>query len=146
MPTSLYPEKNKAKVLIDDLLRQSEKAESEKFRFQSDIYADFTASPRRRPRPNSTSLNQLDQRMILATAPGHGSLAERKAVAARSSAFFRSPLWPQVQLQLPVVHHIRDVRRERRPSPSNRTVKAFVNTWRDGLVIFDQLETAHRGA
>jgi len=88
-PPLYIQEKIKPKVLIDDLLRQSEKTEAQKAGFQTDIFADFNGIPTEAAK---TEFYRHDanwtNRMILGDSlQVMASLAEREGLRGKVQCF-----------------------------------------------------------
>ncbi len=92
-PPLYIQEKIKPKVLIDDLLRQSEKTDAQKAGFQPDIFADFNGIPTEAAK---TEFYQHDanwtNRMILGDSlQVMASLAEREGLRGRVQCIYLDP-------------------------------------------------------
>jgi adenine-specific DNA-methyltransferase len=131
-------EKVHPKVLIDDLLRQAEKAEAQKPGFQPDLFADFNGLPTESAK---TEFYQHDanwsNRMILGDSlQVMASLAEREGLRGKVQCIYLDPpygikfnsnfQWSTTNRDVKDgnVDHI-----TREPEQ----VKAFRDTWRDGI-------------
>jgi adenine-specific DNA-methyltransferase len=131
-------EKVHPKVLIDDLLRQAEKAEAQRPGFQLDLFADFNGLPNESAR---TEFYQHDanwsNRMILGDSlQVMASLAEREGLRGKVQCIYLDPpygikfnsnfQWSTTSRDVTdgKVDHI-----TREPEQ----VKAFRDTWRDGI-------------
>lgn len=137
-PPLYIQEKIKPKVLIDDLLRQSEKTESEKSGFQSDFFADFNGIPSEAAK---TEFYQHDanwtNRMILGDSlQVMASLAEREGLRGKVQCiYFDPPYGIKFNSNFQWSTTSRDVKDgnvdhiTREPEQ----VKAFRDTWRDGI-------------
>jgi hypothetical protein len=115
-PPLYIQEKVHPKAIIDDLKRASHaRAAAQAEDSQFDMFADFNGLP---DAEAATEFYQHDahwsNRMILGRQPVGDGEPRRARGAARSGAVHlcRSALWHQVQLELPVVHHL--TRREGR--------------------------------
>ena len=137
-PPLYIQEKVHPKVLIDDLLRRPKARTG---RTIAEQLGSFRRLQRRAREVAKTEFYQHDQnwsnRMILGDSLQVMASLGRARRAARQGAvhLLRPALRHQVQLQLPVVHD--QPRREGRQCgphhPRARQVKAFRDTWRDGI-------------
>jgi len=136
-PPLYIQEKVQPKVLIDDLLRQSEKVKSERPDFQTDLFADFNGLP---DEGAKTEFYQHDQnwsnRIILGDSlQVMASLAEREGLRGKVQCIYFDPpygikfnsnfQWSTTSNRVTDgnADHI-----TREPEQ----VKAFRDTWRDG--------------
>lgn len=137
-PPLYIQEKVHPKVLIDDLMRQTEKAKSQKSGYQMDLFADFNGLPSESAK---TEFYQHDQnwsnRMILGDSlQVMASLAEREGLRGKVQCIYIDPpygikfnsnfQWSTTSREVKdgKVDHI-----TREPEQ----VKAFRDTWRDGI-------------
>ena len=152
-PHIYLQEKVHPKVLIQDLLQQTTKAEEQKTGFQTDMFADFNGMPKDVDR---TEFYQHDQnwsnRMILGDSlQVMASLAEREGLRGKVQCIYIDPpygikfnsnfQWSTTSRDVKDgnVSHI-----TREPEQ----VKAFRDTWRDGIHSYltylrDRLIVAH---
>lgn len=137
-PPLYIQEKVHPKVLIDELMRQTEKAKSQKSGYQMDLFADFNGLPSESAK---TEFYQHDQnwsnRMILGDSlQVMASLAEREGLRGKVQCIYIDPpygikfnsnfQWSTTSRDVKdgKVDHI-----TREPEQ----VKAFRDTWRDGI-------------
>jgi len=137
-PPLYIQEKVHAKVLIDDLLKQTNEAKSQTSGFQADLFADFNGMPKG---ADKTEFYQHDQnwanRMILGDSlQVMASLAEREGLRGKVQCLYFDPpygitfnsnfQWSTTSRDVTdgKVDHI-----TREPEQ----VKAFRDTWRDGI-------------
>jgi adenine-specific DNA-methyltransferase len=137
-PPLYIQEKIKPKVMIDDLLRQSEKTEAQKAGFQTDIFADFNGIP---TEVAKTEFYQHDanwtNRMILGDSlQVMASLAEREGLRSKVQCIYLDPPYGiKFNSNFQWSTTDRDSKSEgvdhitREPEQ----VKAFRDTWRDGI-------------
>ena len=137
-PPLYIQEKIKPKVLIDDLLRQSEKTEAQKSGFQIDLFADFNGIPTEAAK---TEFYQHDanwtNRMILGDSlQVMASLAEREGLRGKVQCFYNDPPYGiKFNSNFQWSTTSRDVK-DGNPEHITREpeqVKAFRDTWRDGI-------------
>jgi adenine-specific DNA-methyltransferase len=137
-PPLYIQEKIKPKVLIDDLLRQSEKSESQKTGFQNDFFADFNGIPSEAAK---TEFYQHDanwtNRMILGDSlQVMASLAEREGLRGKVQCiYFDPPYGIKFNSNFQWSTTDRDGKSEGadRITREPEQVKAFRDTWRDGI-------------
>lgn len=137
-PPLYIQEKIKPKVLIDDLLRQSEKVESEKSGFQSDFFADFNGIPSEAAK---TEFYQHDanwtNRLILGDSlQVMASLAEREGLRGKVQCiYFDPPYGIKFNSNFQWSTTSRDVKdgNVEHITREPEQVKAFRDTWRDGI-------------
>jgi adenine-specific DNA-methyltransferase len=137
-PPLYIQEKIKPKVMIDDLLRQSEKTEAQKAGFQTDIFADFNGIPTEAAK---TEFYRHDanwtNRMILGDSlQVMASLAEREGLRSKVQCIYLDPPYGiKFNSNFQWSTTDRDSKSEgvdhitREPEQ----VKAFRDTWRDGI-------------
>ncbi len=137
-PPLYIQEKIKPKVLIDDLLRQSEKTAAQKAGFQTDIFADFNGIPTEAAK---TEFYQHDanwtNRMILGDSlQVMASLAEREGLRGKVQCIYLDPPYGikfnsnfQWSTKTTKVNDGKTDHITREPEQ----VKAFRDTWRDGI-------------
>jgi adenine-specific DNA-methyltransferase len=137
-PPLYIQEKVHPKVLIDDLLRQTERAKAQEPGFQPDLFADFNGIPKG---ADKTEFYQHDQnwsnRMILGDSlQVMASLAEREGLRGKVQCIYLDPpygikfnsnfQWSTTSRDVKdgnVAHITREPEQ----------VKAFRDTWRDGI-------------
>ncbi len=141
-PPLYIQEKVHPKVLIDDLLRQSERAKSEKESaesgFQNNLFGDFNGLPDDNAK---TEFYQHDanwsNRMILGDSlQVMASLAEREGLRGKvQSIFFDPPYGIKFNSNFQWSTTNRDVKdgKTEHISREPEQVKAFRDTWRDGI-------------
>jgi adenine-specific DNA-methyltransferase len=137
-PPLYIQEKVQPKVLIDDLLRQSEKVKSEKPNFQTDLFADFNGLP---DEGAKTEFYQHDQnwsnRMILGDSlQVMASLAEREGLRGKVQCiYFDPPYGIKFNSNFQWSTTSRDVKDGKADHITREPeqVKAFRDTWRDGI-------------
>jgi len=137
-PPLYIQEKIKPKVLIDDLLRQSEKTDAQKAGFQIDLFADFNGIPTEAAK---TEFYQHDanwtNRMILGDSlQVMASLAEREGLRGKIQCIYLDPPYGiKFNSNFQWSTTSRDVK-DGNTSHITREpeqVKAFRDTWRDGI-------------
>ena len=137
-PPLYIQEKIKPKVLIDDLLRQSEKAKAEKPGAQPDLFADFNGIPSEAAK---TEFYQHDanwtNRMILGDSlQVMASLAEREGLRGKVQCiYFDPPYGIKFNSNFQWSTTSRDVKDGNTDHITREPeqVKAFRDTWRDGI-------------
>jgi adenine-specific DNA-methyltransferase len=137
-PPLYIQEKIKPKVLIDDLLRQSEKTEAQKTGFQTDIFADFNGIPTEAAK---TEFYQHDanwtNRMILGDSlQVMASLAEREGLRGKVQCIYLDPPYGiKFNSNFQWSTTSRDVKDGNTDHITREPeqVKAFRDTWRDGI-------------
>jgi len=137
-PPLYIQEKIKPKVLIDDLLRQSEKAKAEKPGAQPDLFADFNGIPTEAAK---TEFYQHDanwtNRMILGDSlQVMASLAEREGLRGKVQCiYFDPPYGIKFNSNFQWSTTSRDVKdgNTGHITREPEQVKAFRDTWRDGI-------------
>ena len=137
-PPLYIQEKIKPKVLIDDLLRQSEKTEAQKPGFQTDIFADFNGIPTEAAK---TEFYQHDanwtNRMILGDSlQVMASLAEREGLRGKVQCIYLDPPYGiKFNSNFQWSTTSRDVKdgNTGHITREPEQVKAFRDTWRDGI-------------
>src|SRR5450756_587902 len=137
-PPLYIQEKVHPKVLIDDLLRQSEKVKSEKPNFQTDLFADFNGLP---DEGAKTEFYQHDQnwsnRMILGDSlQVMASLAEREGLRGKVQCIYIDPPYGiKFNSNFQWSTTSRDVKDGKADHITREPeqVKAFRDTWRDGI-------------
>ena len=137
-PPLYIQEKVHPKVLIDDLLRQTKKAQTEAIGAQIDLFADFNGVPEGVDR---TEFYQHDQnwsnRMILGDSlQVMASLAEREGLRGKVQCIYLDPPYGikfNSNFQWSTTN--RDVKDGKTDHITREPeqVKAFRDTWRDGL-------------
>src|SRR5450759_1349328 len=137
-PPLYIQEKVQPKVLIDDLLRQTEKVKSEGPNFQADLFADFHGLP---DEGAKTDCYQHDQnwsnRMILGDSlQVMASLAEREGLRGTVQCiYFDPPYGIKFNSNFQWSTTSRDVKDGKADHITREPeqVKAFRDTWRDGI-------------
>src|SRR5450756_535142 len=137
-PPLYIQEKVHPKVLIDDLLRQSEKVKSEKPNFQTDLFADFNGLP---DEGAKTEFYQHDQnwsnRMILGDSlQVMASLAEREGLRGKVQCIYLDPPYGiKFNSNFQWSTTSRDVKDGNADHITREPeqVRAFRDTWRDGI-------------
>ena len=137
-PPLYIQEKIKPKVLIDDLMRQSEKTEAQKAGFQNDLFADFNGIPSEAAK---TEFYQHDanwtNRMILGDSlQVMASLAEREGLRGKVQCiYFDPPYGIKFNSNFQWSTTSRDVKDGNTDHITREPeqVKAFRDTWRDGI-------------
>ena len=137
-PPLYIQEKIKPKVLIDDLLRQSEKVRAEKPGAQPDLFADFNGIPSESAK---TEFYQHDanwtNRMILGDSlQVMASLAEREGLRGKVQCiYFDPPYGIKFNSNFQWSTTSRDVKDGNTDHITREPeqVKAFRDTWRDGI-------------
>lgn len=137
-PPLYIQEKVHPKVLVDDLLRQTDRAQSQKPNFQVDLFADFNGLPNEMAK---TEFYQHDanwaNRMILGDSLHvMASLAEREGLSGKVQCIYLDPPYGiKFNSNFQWSTTSRDVKDgnldhiTREPEQ----VKAFRDTWRDGI-------------
>ena len=137
-PPLYIQEKVHPKVIIDDLKRETKERAKE-----APAHHDPTCSP------TSTACRQGSGDRILPARPalvephdprrqpaGDGEPRRARRPARQGAVhLFRSALWHQIQLELPMVDHVtrRKGRRKDQITREPEQVRAFRDTWRDGI-------------
>lgn len=137
-PSLYIQEKVQPKVLIDDLLKQSQSVESQKSGFQPDLFADFNGMPQG---ADKTDFYQHDQnwsnRMILGDSlQVMASLAEREGLRGKVQCiYFDPPYGIKFNSNFQWSTTTRDVKDGKAENITREPeqVKAFRDTWRDGI-------------
>jgi adenine-specific DNA-methyltransferase len=137
-PPLYIQEKIKPKVLIDDLLRQSESAQSQKPGFQIDLFADFNGIPTEAAK---TEFYRHDanwtNRMILGDSlQVMASLAEREGLRGKVQCIYLDPPYGiKFNSNFQWSTTSRDVKDGNigHITRESEQVKAFRDTWRDGI-------------
>ncbi|SEM68707.1 adenine-specific DNA-methyltransferase [Syntrophus gentianae] len=137
-PPLYIQEKVKPKVLIDDLLLQSEKARAQKPGFQVDLFADFNGIPTEAAK---TEFYQHDanwtNRMILGDSlQVMASLAEREGLRGKVQCIYLDPPYGiKFNSNFQWSTTSRDVKDGNTDHITREPeqVKAFRDTWRDGI-------------
>jgi adenine-specific DNA-methyltransferase len=137
-PPLYIQEKVHPKVLIDDLLRQTEKAKSQKSGYQLDLFADFNGIPSESAK---TEFYQHDQnwsnRMILGDSlQVMASLAEREGLRGKVQCIYIDPPYGiKFNSNFQWSTTSRDVKdgKSDHITREPEQVKAFRDTWRDGI-------------
>jgi len=137
-PPLYIQEKVQPKVLIDDLLRETAKAESQKPDFQTDLFADFNGLP---DEVAKTEFYQHDQnwsnRMILGDSlQVMASLAEREGLRGKVQCIYIDPPYGiKFNSNFQWSTTSRDVKDGKADHITREPeqVKAFRDTWRDGI-------------
>jgi len=137
-PPLYIQEKVHPKVLIDDLMRQTEKAKSEKPGYQMDLFADFNGLPSEGAK---TEFYQHDQnwsnRMILGDSlQVMASLAEREGLREKVQCIYIDPPYGiKFNSNFQWSTTSRDVKDGKADHITREPeqVKAFRDTWRDGI-------------
>src|SRR5450759_654844 len=137
-PPLYIQEKVHPKVLIDDLLRESEKVKSERPDFQTDLFADFNGLP---DEGAKTEFYQHDQnwsnRMILGDSlQVMASLAEREGLRGKVQCIYLDPPYGiKFNSNFQWSTTSRDVKdgNAGHITREPEQVKAFRDTWRDGI-------------
>jgi len=137
-PPLYIQEKVHPKVLIDDLMRQTEKAKSEKPGYQMDLFSDFNGLPSESAK---TEFYQHDQnwsnRMILGDSlQVMASLAEREGLRGKVQCiYFDPPYGIKFNSNFQWSTTSRDVKDGKvdHITREPEQVKAFRDTWRDGI-------------
>lgn len=138
-PPLYIQEKIHPKVLIDDLLRQTEQAKAQKSGFQLDLFSDFNGLPNEGAK---TEFYQHDanwsNRMILGDSLHvMASLAEREGLRGKVQCIYIDPpygikfnsnfQWSTTSPRVNSTDRTEEITRE------PEQVKAFRDTWRDGI-------------
>jgi adenine-specific DNA-methyltransferase len=137
-PPLYIQEKVHPKVLIDDLLRETERSESQKPDFQFDLFADFNGIPQG---VDKTEFYQHDQnwsnRMILGDSlKVMASLAEREGLRGKVQCIYIDPPYGiRFNSNFQWSTTSRDVKdgSTEHITREPEQVKAFRDTWRDGI-------------
>jgi adenine-specific DNA-methyltransferase len=137
-PPLYIQEKVHPKVLIDDLLRQTEKAKAQEPDFQTDLFADFNGIPKG---VDKTEFYQHDQnwsnRMILGDSlQVMASLAEREGLLGKVQCIYIDPPYGiKFNSNFQWSTTSRDVKdgNAAHITREPEQVKAFRDTWRDGI-------------
>jgi adenine-specific DNA-methyltransferase len=137
-PPLYIQEKVHPKVLIDDLLRQTKEAASQKPGFQFDLFADFNGIPQG---VDKTEFYQHDQnwsnRMILGDSlQVMASLAEREGLRGKVQCIYIDPPYGiKFNSNFQWSTTSRDVKDGKADHITREPeqVKAFRDTWRDGI-------------
>jgi len=137
-PPLYIQEKIKPKVLIDDLLRQSEKTEAQKAGFQIDLFADFNGIPTEAAK---TEFYQHDanwtNRMILGDSlQVMASLAEREGLRGKVQCIYLDPPYGikfNSNFQWSTTNRDGKDGNTDHITREPEQVKAFRDTWRDGI-------------
>ncbi len=137
-PPLYIQEKLHPKVLIDELLRQTEKAKSQQPNYQPDLFAEFNGLP---SHDAKTEFYQHDQnwsnRMILGDSlQVMASLAEREGLRGKVQCiYFDPPYGIKFSSNFQWSTTSRDVKDGRADHITREPeqVKAFRDTWRDGI-------------
>ncbi len=137
-PPLYIQEKVQPKVLIDDLLRQSEKVKSEKPNFQADLFADFNGLP---DEGAKTEFYQHDQnwsnRMILGDSlQVMASLGEREGLRGKVQCIYLDPPYGikfNSNFQWSTTSNKVTDGKPDHITREPEQVKAFRDTWRDGI-------------
>ncbi len=137
-PPLYIQEKVHPKVLIDDLIHQTEKAKSEKPGYQLDLFADFNGLPSESAK---TEFYQHDQnwsnRMILGDSlQVMASLAEREGLRGKVQCIYIDPPYGiKFNSNFQWSTTSRDVKDGKADHITREPeqVKAFRDTWRDGI-------------
>ena len=137
-PPLYIQEKVHPKVLIDDLLKQTQQAASQQAGFQLDLFADFNGIPEGADR---TDFYQHDQnwsnRMILGDSlQVMASLAEREGLRGKVQCiYFDPPYGIKFNSNFQWSTTSRDVKDGKADHITREPeqVKAFRDTWRDGI-------------
>ena len=137
-PPLYIQEKVKPKVLIDDLIRQSEKTQAQKPGFQPDLFADFNGIPAEAAK---TEFYQHDanwtNRMILGDSlQVMASLAEREGLRGKVQCIYLDPPYGiKFNSNFQWSTTSRDVKDGNTDHITREPeqVKAFRDTWRDGI-------------
>ncbi len=137
-PPLYIQEKVKPKVLIDDLLRQSQKTQAEKPGSQPDLFADFNGIPTEAAK---TEFYQHDanwtNRMILGDSlQVMASLAEREGLRGKVQCIYLDPPYGiKFNSNFQWSTTSRDVKDGNTDHITREPeqVKAFRDTWRDGI-------------
>ena len=137
-PPLYIQEKVHPKVLIDELLRESERTESQEASFQADLFADFNGLPNEGAR---TEFYQHDanwsNRMILGDSlQVMASLAEREGLRGKVQCIYIDPPYGikfNSNFQWSTTNrNVKDGKAEHITREPEQ-VKAFRDTWRDGV-------------
>ncbi|MFZ4439121.1 MAG: site-specific DNA-methyltransferase [Syntrophales bacterium] len=137
-PPLYIQEKVHPKVLIDDLLRQTEQAQAQQPNYQVDLFADFNGIPAEAAK---TEFYKHDanwtNRMILGDSlQVMASLAEREGLRGKVQCFYNDPPYGiKFNSNFQWSTTSRDVK-DGNPEHITREpeqVKAFRDTWRDGI-------------
>src|SRR5258705_3690183 len=136
-PPLYIQEKVHPKVLIDDLLSQTKKSQSQTAGFQPDLFADFNGMPKD---VDKTEFYQHDQnwsnRMILGDSlQVMASLAEREGLRAKVQCIYLDPPYGiKFNSNFQWATTSRDVKdgNAGHITREPEQVKAFRDTWRDG--------------
>ncbi len=137
-PPLYIQEKVNPKVLIDDLLRQTEQAQAQKPNFQTDFFADFNGLPSESAK---TEFYQHDanwaNRMILGDSlQVMASLAEREGLRGKVQCIYIDPPYGiKFNSNFQWSTTSRDVKDGNTDHITREPeqVKAFRDTWRDGI-------------
>ncbi len=137
-PPLYIQEKVHPKVLIDDLVRQSEKTQAQKPGFQIDLFADFNGLP---SESSKTEFYQHDanwaNRMILGDSlQVMASLAEREGLRGKVQCIYIDPPYGiKFNSNFQWSTTSRDVKDGNTDHITREPeqVKAFRDTWRDGI-------------
>jgi len=137
-PPLYIQEKVHPKVLIDDLLRQTEKAQSQKSGFQTDLFSDFNGIPTEAAK---TEFYQHDanwtNRIILGDSlQVMASLAEREGLRGKVQCIYLDPPYGiKFNSNFQWSTTSRDVKDGNADHITREPeqVKAFRDTWRDGI-------------
>jgi len=137
-PPLYIQEKIKPKVLIDDLLRQSEKTAAQKAGFQPDLFADFNGIPTEAAK---TEFYQHDanwtNRIVLGDSlQVMASLAEREGLRGKVQCIYLDPPYGiKFNSNFQWSTTSRDVKDGNTDHITREPeqVKAFRDTWRDGI-------------
>jgi adenine-specific DNA-methyltransferase len=137
-PPLFIQEKVHPKVLIDDLLRRSQRGETERSGFQTDLFADFNGLPNEGAR---TEFYQHDanwsNRMILGDSlQVMASLAEREGLRGQVQCIYIDPPYGiKFNSNFQWSTTSRDVKdgNTAHITREPEQVKAFRDTWRDGV-------------
>ena len=137
-PPLFIQEKVHPKVLIDDLLRSTERTESEQPGFQADLFADFNGLP---DDATKTEFYQHEanwsNRMILGDSlQVMASLAEREGLRGKVQCIYLDPPYGiKFNSNFQWSTTSRDVKdgKAEHISREPEQVKAFRDTWRDGI-------------
>ena len=136
-PPLYIQEKVHPKVLVDDLLRQSERTEAEKLNYQTDLFSDFNGVNT----DASTEFYQHDanwtNRLILGDSlQAMASLAERESLRGKVQCIYLDPPYGiKFNSNFQWSTTSRDVKdgNTAHITREPEQVKAFRDTWRDGI-------------
>ena len=137
-PPLYIQEKVHAKVLVDDLLRQTKEARAEEPGFQTDLFADFNGLPEG---VDKTEFYQHDQnwtnRMILGDAlQVMASLSEREGLRGKVQCIYLDPPYGtkfNSNFQWSTTSRDGKDGKADHITREPEQVKAFRDTWRDGV-------------